>query len=42
VLKISPKTVETHLGQLMQRLGIRDVARLVRYALRAGLIAPGD
>jgi DNA-binding NarL/FixJ family response regulator len=41
-LNISPKTVETHRGQLMYRLGIRDVAGLVRYALRTGLIAAGD
>jgi DNA-binding NarL/FixJ family response regulator len=39
-LKISPKTVETHRTQLMDRLGIYDVAGLVRYAMRAGLITP--
>ncbi len=38
VLKLSIKTVETHRAQLMQRLSIRDVPGLVRYALRAGLI----
>jgi hypothetical protein len=25
----------------MERLGIHDVAGLVRYAIRAGLVAPG-
>jgi DNA-binding NarL/FixJ family response regulator len=37
-LSISIKTVETHRAQLMDRLGIHDVAGLVRYAIRAGLI----
>lgn len=37
-LGLSPKTVETHRAQIMERLGIRDVAGLVRYALRRGLI----
>ena len=38
LLTLSIKTVETHRAQLMQRVGIRDVPVLVRYALRAGLI----
>lgn len=37
-LKVSVKTIETHRAQLMKRLGIRDLANLVRYAIRAGLI----
>jgi len=37
-LQISVKTVETHRTQLMDRLDIRDVASLVRYAIRAGII----
>ena len=37
-LGLSPKTVETHRAQIMERLGIRDVAGLVRYSLRHGLI----
>ena len=40
VLKLSVKTVETHRAQIMERLGIRDVAGLVRYALRTGLVPP--
>lgn len=40
-LSISIKTVETHRTQLMQRLGIFDVAGLTRLALRSGLIPPG-
>jgi DNA-binding NarL/FixJ family response regulator len=38
ILYISPKTVETHRMQLMERLDIRDVAGLVRYAIRIGLV----
>jgi DNA-binding NarL/FixJ family response regulator len=37
-LGISVKTVETHRSALMARIGIRDIAGLVRYALRNGLI----
>lgn len=37
-LSISVKTVETHRAQLMQRLDIHDIAGLVRYAIREGLV----
>jgi DNA-binding NarL/FixJ family response regulator len=37
-LEVSVKTVETHRAQLMDRLGIRDVPGLVRFAIRSGLI----
>ena len=37
-LGLSAKTVEAHRGAIMQRLGIRDVPGLVRFALKAGLI----
>jgi DNA-binding NarL/FixJ family response regulator len=39
-LQISVKTVETHRTQLMERLDIHDIAGLVRYAIRTGLIQP--
>jgi len=39
-LHISAKTVETHRMQLMERLGIHDVAGLVRFAIRVGLVRP--
>lgn len=39
-LSLSIKTVETHRGELMHRLDIHDVAGLVRYAIRAGLVTP--
>lgn len=37
-LGISPKTVEAHRAQIMERLQISDVPGLVMYALRTGLI----
>jgi DNA-binding NarL/FixJ family response regulator len=40
-LNLSVKTVETHRAQIMERLGIRDVAGLVRYALKTGLVSDG-
>ncbi len=41
-LDISAKTVETHRAQLMERLQIHDVAGLVRYAIRTGLVMMDD
>ena len=38
ILNISVKTAESHRAQLMERLNIHDVAGLVRYAIRAGLV----
>jgi DNA-binding NarL/FixJ family response regulator len=37
-LKLSVKTVESHRGELMKRLGVRDVVSLVHYAMRVGLV----
>jgi len=37
-LELSVKTVETHRAQLMERLEIRDIAGLVKYAIRSGLV----
>ena len=37
-LAISVKTVESHRSALMMRVGVRDVAGLVRYAVRIGLV----
>ncbi len=42
ILKLSIKTVETHRAQLMERLDIHEVAGLVRYAIRTGLIKADD
>jgi DNA-binding NarL/FixJ family response regulator len=38
-LELSVKTVETHRAQLMERLQIRDIAGLVKYAIRNGLVS---
>ncbi len=38
VLGISAKTVESHRALLMDRLNIHDIAGLVRYAIRIGLV----
>jgi two-component system, NarL family, response regulator NreC len=38
LLGISIKTAETHRTRLMQKLDIHDVASLVRYAIRHGLV----
>ena len=40
LLYVSVKTVETHRLQLMKRLNIHDIAGLVRYAIRMGLVLP--
>lgn len=37
-LHLSPKTVDTYRSRLMTKLGVRDVANLVRLAIREGLI----
>ncbi len=37
-LNLSVKTIETHRAQIMERLDIRDLAGLVRYAIRNDLI----
>lgn len=41
-LSLSVKTVEAHRTHLMDRLEIRDVPGLVRFAMKAGLINPGS
>lgn len=39
-LSISPRTVEKHRSNLMQKLDVHNKAELVQYALSRGLIAP--
>ena len=39
LLNLSVKTIETHRMHLMARLDLHDVAGVVRYALRNGLIS---
>ncbi|MDF3195055.1 MAG: DNA-binding response regulator [Gammaproteobacteria bacterium HGW-Gammaproteobacteria-13] len=42
ILNLSVKTVDTHRAQIMERLAIRDLAGLVMYALRRGIIKLDD
>ncbi len=39
-LHLSVKTVQTHRAAVMEKLGLRDVTHLVRYAVRRGLVNP--
>lgn len=38
-LGLSIKTIETHRMQIMERLDVHDLAGLVRYAIRSGLVS---
>ena len=39
-LGLSPKTVEAHRAQILERLKIRDIPNLVLYAIRKGILDP--
>lgn len=39
-LKLSEKTIESHRGNVLAKLGMRDRVELVRYAIRRGLVEP--
>lgn len=41
-LGIGIKTAEVHRTQLMERLGVHNVAEVVHFAIRAGIVQPGD
>ena len=41
-LHVSPKAAESRRIRLMDRLNIYDVARLVRYAIRMGIVSPEE
>lgn len=41
-LNLSAKTIESHRAQIMDRLGLRDVASLVRYAIKNNIIDIDD
>ena len=39
ILSISPKTVDTYRSRLMHKIGVEDVAGLVRFAIQHGVIS---
>ena len=39
-LGLSPRTVDAHRAQIMERLDLHDLAGLVRFAVRVGLVTP--
>ncbi len=39
-LGISYKTADSHRSRILEKLGIHETATMVRYAIRAGLVAP--
>jgi len=40
-LALSEATVKTHVGRVLDKLGVRDRAQAVIYAYESGLIDPG-
>jgi DNA-binding NarL/FixJ family response regulator len=40
ILHLSEKTVESHRGNVLAKLGMRDRVELVRYAIKRGLVEP--
>lgn len=41
IVHLSPKTVETYRSRLMKKLGVANVAALVKFALEHGITPPG-
>ena len=41
-LGISPRTVELHRAQVMNRMNAASLAELIQFALAAGIAPPGD
>ena len=37
LLSLSPSTVDTYRGRLMQKLGLTDLAGIIKFAIRHGL-----
>ena len=37
-LSISVKTVDTHRGNIMEKLGVHNTAELIKYAIRKGIV----
>ena len=41
-LFLGETTVKTHLGRVLDKLGLRDRAKAIAFAYRSGLVRPGD
>src|SRR6185295_7677509 len=39
LLLVSPETVETHRRHVMKKVGARNIAEIVRFALRSGIVS---
>jgi two-component system response regulator NreC len=39
-LFVSPRTIESHRARIMQKVNVHEIASLVRYAIRRGLVQP--
>jgi DNA-binding NarL/FixJ family response regulator len=40
-LALSPRTIESHRSNIMERLGVRHLAGLIQYAIRTGMVSTG-
>jgi DNA-binding NarL/FixJ family response regulator len=40
IINLSPKTVETYRGRLMQKLGVKGIPDLMKFAMEHGLVKP--
>ena len=38
-MEISPRTVDTYRKRLMDKLGLKNLAEVVRYAVRLGVVS---
>ena len=41
LVHLSPKSIDTYRSRLMRKLGVRDLAALVKFAIRHGITPPG-
>ncbi len=41
-LFLGETTVKTHLGRVLDKLGLRDRAQAIAFAYQAGLVQPGE
>ncbi len=41
-LDLSVRTVEKHRANIMDKVGVREVASLVRWCVQSGIVRPGQ